>query len=347
MHPLGACTFAGRRAPAVYASRMARGDRRGWRKRAALAGVASVVLCAVAPPGASAAADPARMLTYMPTELVHSIHSRAEVEGYFAELGEYGIGQALLQMPRFNKKGKLKLPESNRQMLGVWSEAAAAYNLEHGASASVTAVFNAAIKPKGPNLESASTRSAMLQAIEATLQTGVGGVQLDIEPYPTGSGYVELLEEARAMFARVGWNGHLSVVAPGDNWTWSPSYLRRIGELVDQLDPTFYDTEYATVADYQELVEEGLAYYTANAPSTTAIIPVIPCYSPDPWHDPAIENVPSATAALARALEAGSRVDGAGLWWWYAFYYGHYKHGDAAAERAAWTAQTLPLPFSP
>jgi len=326
-----------------------RAPRKGVRTATLLAClvVLTLVQAATAHADTGGGAQPGRMFTYMPTELVHSIHTRAEVDGYLGELAEYGIGGALLQMPRFNKKGKINLPESNRQMLGVWSAAAAAYDAEHGASSSVTAVFNAAVKAKGPDLESPATRAAMLQAIEAALPSGIGGVQLDIEPYPTGPGYLELLEEARAMFARTGWHGRLSVVAPGDDWTWSPAYLRRVGELVDELDPTFYDTEYATVAAYQGLIEDGLAHYSANAPPGAAIIPVIPCYSPDPWHDPAIENVPNATAALAAALEGGARVQGAGLWWWYAFYYGHYKHGDAAAERAAWTAQTLALPFSP
>lgn len=311
-------------------------------RAALLAG--ALALCAPAAAGASA--NPANMLTYMPTELVHSIHSAEEVEGYFAELGEYGIGQALLQMPRFTKRGTIRLPESNRAMLGVWARAAQTYDATHGAQATVTAVFNAALKPKGLNLELAVTRQRMVAEVLATVAAGVQGVQLDLEPYPTGQGYLALLEELDEALGRAAFHGRLSVVAPGDIWTWSPGYLHRVGELVSQVDPTFYDTEYTSIAPYQELIEEGLAYYTGNVPASAAIVPVIPCYSPDPWHIPAVENVPSATAALRVALEDGSRAEGAGLWWWYAFYYGHYGHGDAAAERAAWLSQTLALPFS-
>lgn len=282
----------------------------------------------------------------MPTELVHSPHSSEQVEGFIGELSEYDIGQALLQVPAFNRKGMIKLPESSREMLGVWSRAAASYDAEHGSEVTVTAVFNAVPKPKGLSLEAAATRARMVATIESVLETGVGGVQLDIEPYPTGPGYIALLEELDAALARLGDPARLSVVAPGDDRTWSAPYLRRVGELVAQLDPTFYDTEYEAVAPYQELIEESLAYYSAAAPSSTAIIPVIPCYSPDPWHNPAIENIPNATAALAAAIGAGSRVEGAGIWWWYSFYYGHYKGGSAAAERAAWLAQTVNLPYT-
>jgi hypothetical protein len=323
-------------------------------RRGRIAGRAFVLLAALlgcgalaAPGAARAEANPADMLTYMPTELVHSILGPAQVEQVMGELGEYDIGQALFQMPRFKKNGKIKLPESNREMLGVWSETAASYDAAHGTAVSVTAVFNAVPKATGLNLELPATRTRMIAAVEAAVNTGIDGVQLDIEPYPTGPGYIALLEELDGALARVHFAGRLSVVAPGDNWTWSPEYLQRVAGLVDQLDPTFYDTEYATVAAYQELIEEGLAYYTANAPASAALIPVIPCYSPDPWHDPAIENVPNATEALGAALAEGSRVEGAGLWWWYSFYEGHYKHGDAAAERAAWRARTVNLPYSP
>ncbi len=318
-------------------------------RRRALGPLIALLACAAlaAPDAAQAQANPADMLTYMPTELVHSIYTQAQVEGFLAELHEYDIGQALLEMPRFKHKGTLKLPASNRQMLGVWAAAAAAYGAETGSDMTVTAVFNAIPKARGLSLEVPATRANMVAAVESTLATGVTGVQLDIEPYPTGPGFIELLEELDASFARLHFAGRLSVVAPEDSATWSPAYLRRVGELVDQLDPTFYDTESETVGAYQALIEEGLAYYTANAPGSAAIIPVIPCYSPDPWHNPAIENVPNATEALEAGLAAGSRVEGAGLWWWYSFYDGHYKDGDAAAERAAWQARTVNLPYSP
>ena len=102
------------------------------------------------PPGRAAAAAPQQdMLTYMPTEMVHSLWSGEQVEGFLGELSEYDIGQALLQMPGFKRKGTLVLPASNEQMLSVWAQSAARYGEVHGQPIAVTAVFNGRLKPKG------------------------------------------------------------------------------------------------------------------------------------------------------------------------------------------------------
>ncbi len=316
--------------------------RRAGRALALIAG-----LLAVVPASAGAIAPAQQMLTYLPTEMVHSLWSSEQVEGFIGDLHEYDIGQALLQMPGFKRKGTLVLPASNEQMLRLWSTTAASYEAAHEQPVTVTAVFNGRLKRNGPNLELASTRANILAAVERTLALGVGGVQLDLEPYPTSPGFLALLEELDALFVRAGFHGRFSVVAPADVSRWSPAYLHRVGELVDQLDPLFYDSEITSAAAYEEWVQRGLAYYSANAPASADIVPVIPCYSADPWHDPAIENIPHATEAVQSALSAGDRVEGAGLWWWYAFYEGHLKHFDPAPERAAWQQLTVNLPYSP
>jgi hypothetical protein len=320
---------------------------RPWRRRVWALVLVSLSLPLVSASAASALADPTETLTYMPTELVHSIWTPGQVGGFLAELDEYDIGQALLQMPRFRGNGKIKLPASNEQMLGVWAAQAASYNAEHGTAMTVTAVFNGVPKRRAFDLERASTRANLVAAVESALATGISGVQLDIEPYPTGPGFIELLEALDATFARLGFHGRLSVVAPADTATWPPAYLERVGELVDQLDPTFYDSELESAGAFEEWIEQGLAYYSANAPAATRIVPVLPSYAPDPWHDPAVENIADATDALAVALAEGSRVNGAGIWWWYAFYYEDHGRFPTAADRAAWRSSTLELPFSP
>ncbi len=312
----------------------------------ALLGVA-VLAMAIAPGRAAAAAPAQDMLTYMPTEMVHSVWSGEQVEGFLGELSEYDIGQALLQMPGFKRKGTLVLPAGNEQMLGVWAAAAAHYGEAHGQPIAVTAVFNGRLKPKGLSLEVASTRANIVAAVRSAVGLGVTGVQLDLEPYPTGPGYIELLEELDAALAQAGFSGRLSVVAPASVSRWSPSYLQRVAALVNQVDPLFYDSELTTAGAYEQWVRNGLAYYSENVPQGVAIIPVIPCYSKDPWHNPGVENIPNATEAVGAALEAGSRANGVGLWWWYAFYEGHLKHFDPAPERAAWQQLTVNLPYSP
>ncbi len=302
---------------------------------------------AAAPGAALARANPADMLTYMPAELIHSSWTQSQVEGFLSELGEYDIGQALLRMPRFKHKGTLKLTATERQMLGVWASAAAAYDAGTGSASTVTAVFNGVPKARGLDLEVPATRAHMLAAIESVLATGVTGVQLDIEPYPTGPGFLALLEELDSSFYRLGFRGRLSVVAPGGTGTWTPAYLQRVAALVNQVDPTYYDSESTSVPAYQAWVGEGLAYYSANVPATTLIIPVIPCYASDPWHNPEVESIAAASGALEAGLSSGSRVNGAGIWWWYAFFDEDGGRFKSAADRAAWQASTVELPFSP
>jgi hypothetical protein len=314
--------------------------------RALLVAVAAaIVLMAQQAQGVAASVAP--MPAYMPTEMVHSILTPTQVRVVLGELSEYSLDEALLQMPRFKKKGAVKLPESNATMLGVWASETAAYNLEHGTSIRAVAVFNANLRPKGLNLEDPATRSRMVAAIEGVLTKGIEGVQLDVEPYPTSAGYIALLEAVDVALARRGLAGRLSVAAPGDIQRWSPGYTRRVGELVGEMDPLYYDSESTEPGEYEEWVEKGLAYETANVPAGTAIVPIIPSYRANPWHLPAVENIANASTALRESLAQGARVTGAGIWWWYGFFEaenGRYK--SAVADRAAWLGQTLALPFS-
>jgi len=316
-------------------------------RRAALGALLALLLCsATGASSALAAANPQDTLTYMPTELVHSIWTPSQVDGFLSGLASYDIGQALLQMPRFKRKGTLVLPASNQQMLGVWARAAAAHDSEHGTELTVTAVFNGNLRANGLDLDARATRARMLAAIESAIATGIQGVQLDLEPYPVTPGFIALLEEADAAFARLGFGGRLSVVAPAETATWSPVYLRRVTELVDQVDPAYYDSELTSASAYQAWMQRSLAYYSANAAPGVRIVPVIPSYAANPWHLPSVENIATATSALGEALTAGSRVNGAGIWWWYGFFDNRPRY-NASADRAAWQSVTVSLPFTP
>jgi hypothetical protein len=298
------------------------------------------------PTRALAAANPDEMLTYMPTGLLNN-RTAAEVNGYLADLTPYDIGQPLLQMPRFKKNGTLKLPWWEKKTLSIWVRQAAAYNAEHGTDITVTAVFNGDLKKKGLNLDSPATRANMISAIESVVRIGVAGVHLDLEPYPVTAGFLSLLEELDATFARTGFHGRFSVVAPANTSRWTPSYLQQVSQLVTQIDPLYYDSEFATIPAYEEWVENSLAYYTAHASSSVRIAPVIPSYSANPWHMPSVENIETATTAVSDALTAGSRINGVGIWWWWGFFYDEEGGYNASADRAAWQSTTVKLPFSP
>ncbi len=290
------------------------------------------------------------MLTYMPTELIHSAQSPQQVRESLQVLDSYDIGQALLQMPRFAKTGKLKIPAIERHMIALWASTAAAYDGETGAAVSAVAVFNAKLGKRGPDLSQPGVRANMIAGVSSVLAMGVQGVQLDVEPFPETAGFTALLEELDSALARAGFTGRVSVVAPAEVTSWKPAYVRRVSELVGQVDPTYYESELPTAAAYETWVKESLAYYTANSAPAARIIPVIPSYRANAWHSPAVENIATGTVAIGSALAAGSRVNGAGIWWWYGFYddeYGRYSESYAAADRTAWLTSTLGIGFTP
>ncbi len=158
-----------------------------------------------------------------------------------------------------------------------------------------------------------------------------------------------LLTELRGLLDRRGFTGRLSVTAPATVGRWSPQLLEEITPLLDQVDPLFYDSERTTAAAYEQWVREGLAYYSADSAPGTRLIPDLPSYGANRWHDPAVENLTTATDAVGEALGAGDRVNGAGIFWWWGFYYDEEGEGsyDGAADRAVWLERSLSLPFTP
>jgi hypothetical protein len=320
---------------------------RALARRSCAALLLGALAIAATPPLASAAASPQETLTYIPFGFVHNEQSSEAVDEYLSQLSSYGIGQVLLPMPRFKKTGLLKLSRHESRMIPLWSQRAAAANAATGSDLTVTAVFAGRVKPHSLNLELPATRAAMIAGIESVLALGVGGVQLDLEPYPYSAGFLALLEELDAAFARRGFAGRLSVTAPAHLASWPPAYLHQVSALVGQLDPLFYDGEFTTQTAYERWVAEGLAYYSANSAPGARIVPVIPSYGPNRWHRPEIEDVASATVALGEGLQQGSRVNGVGLFWWWGFFYDEEGAFAGAADRGAWQSSTLGLPYTP
>jgi hypothetical protein len=330
-------------------ARTKRGVCRRWRARLSPALAVALLAALVCSASASAAADPREMLIYMPYGLIHSLHPAAEVDEYLAQVDSYDIGQIVFAMPAFKSTGALTVPKHNREMLASWVGLAAAYDTEHGSAMSVTAVFNGKVmtSKRGLDLDDPTTRANIVAAVQASLALGITGVQLDLEPYPMTPGFLTLLEELDATFARVGFHGRFSVTAPATTSDWTPSYLEQVSQLVTQIDPLYYDSSSKTIAAYEQWVQSSLAYYTANVSPATRIVPVLPSYSADPWHLPSVENITTATAALAGALTAGSRVNGAGIWSGWGFLLNEEGAYNGSEDRAAWQSSTVELPFSP
>ncbi len=311
------------------------------------AGLATIALAAV--PTAQAALDPQEALTYIPAGFIHNEHPQAVIEETLEALDSYGIDQNLLPVKNFKKTGLLKLSRKERTMFARWVAATNEYDVAHGTAIVAVASLGGKVKGRSLNLEDAAVRANMLAGVQTVLELGAGAVSLDLEPYPTSPGFLALLEEIDALFAERGFAGRLSVTAPANIARWSPAYLGLVTSLLDQVDPLFYDSERTTAAAYEQWVREGLAYYSAHTAPGTRIVPDLPSYGPNRWHDPAAENLTTATTAVEEAIAQGSRVNGAGVYWWWGFYYDEEGEGayDGAADREAWLGRTRLVAFSP
>ena len=322
----------------------------GRRGRLAAAGAGMLAALALsAAPGADAALAPQEALTYIPAGFLHNEHPPAVLEETLEALDAYGIGQNLLPLKNFKKNGALKLSKHERTKFARWTAATSAYDEAHGAGIVAVASLGGKVKRASLNLEDPAVRANMLAGVQAVLELGAGGVSLDLEPYPTSHGFVLLLEEIDALLAARGFHGRLAVTAPASAGRWSPAYLQEVTARLGQVDPLFYDSERTTAASYEQWVREGLAYYSANAAPAVRIVPDLPSYGANRWHIPSVENLSTATTAVEEALGEGSRVNGAGIFWWWGFYYDEEGEGsyDGAADREAWLGRTLLVPFSP
>jgi hypothetical protein len=322
------------------------GTRRACRSAAAL--FSGLLLAAAVAPGARAELAPQEALTYLPFGFVYSERPPALVVETLEQLQSYGIGQALLPLPPLKKSGVLKLNKHERRMLALWSSQTSAFDAGHGASIAVVASLSGKVSGRSLNLESPAVRANVLAGVETALGLGAGGISLDLEPYPSSHGFVLLLGEIDELLAERGL-GRVAVTAPATVGRWSPAYLGEVSAELGEVDPLFYDSERTMASAYRQWVSEGLAYYSAYAAPGARIVPDLPSYGANPWHDPAVENLATATDALEAALLQGDRVNGAGIFWWWGFYYDEEGEGsyNGAADRETWLTRTRSLAFAP
>ncbi len=317
-----------------------------WGAAGALLGALVVLACGAA--GASAALAPEEALTYLPFGFVHSERPAALLDETLEELQSYGIGQALLPLPKLKKTGVMKLSKKEQRMLVLWSGETRSYDALHGSSITLVASLSGKVKGASLNLEEPSVRANVLAAAQSALSAGAGAISLDLEPYPTSQGFVLLLSEIDALLQRRGLP-RVAITAPANTARWSPAYLEEVSAQLGEVNPLFYDSERKTAAAYEQWVREGLAYYSAHSAPGARLVPDLPSYGPNRWHDPSVENLTTATTAVEEALVQGSRVNGAGIFWWWGFFYDEEGEGsyDGASDRETWLGRTLLVPFTP
>ncbi len=313
-------------------------SRRRSRVAAGLMVMAAIGVPCLSPPAASAG-PVSPVLTYLPAGFVHSNKTDAQVTGYLADLDSFGINQALVELAGFAPAGALGLSVTDKAMVRRWVAQASKYDQAHARTIDITAVLNGRVG-KDLDLDNPATRAAMVVGIISIVDLGVTGVQLDLEPYPTTPGYVALLTQVDGALAAQGLAIRLSVVAPADTARWSPTYLQAVSGRVDQIDPLYYDSGIKTVPAYEAWVSASLAYYSTKTSASARIVPVLPSYKKNRWHNPAVENISTATMAVSHSIDGGNRVDGVGIWWWWGFFYGENGKYNPMQDQLAWQTTT-------
>lgn len=152
--------------------------------------------------------------------------------------------------------------------------------------------------------------------------TGVDGIHFDFEPPRPDPETLELLEMVRQL---IGEDAYISIAGSGAAFRWGADYVQKIGKYVDAVAPMLYDNSKAitTAAGYQAWVKEAIKTYniiykTPYLRKGIEVLPILPAYSANEWHDPAVENLKNSIKAIMETInEDGMRIKGIGIWWWY------------------------------
>lgn len=153
----------------------------------------------------------------------------------------------------------------------------------------------------------------IVETLVELVDTGVDGLLLDFEPFHDADvQFVELLRAIRKSLPTT-WIG---VTAPAGE-DWSADFIGEVATLVDGVSPMLYDTSMGGASLYSNHMSTELVRYRRAMPSNVSLLPSLPAFSANDWHDPKVENLATATAALALAAKAGHTVDGAFVYWWW------------------------------
>lgn len=137
----------------------------------------------------------------------------------------------------------------------------------------------------------------------------LAGVQVNIEPWPTGSSdFLLLLDDLRRALPK---GKIISVAAypPPTRWQqstdvhWDEAYFRQVAARADQLAPMMYDTGIKIPKCYQYLMSSW-THDVLNWSGNTQVLLGVPAYN-DPgvgYHSPRVENLSNALRGIHAGL---------------------------------------------
>jgi hypothetical protein len=148
-----------------------------------------------------------------------------------------------------------------------------------------------------------------------TTHPGLAGVQVNIEPCPSGhEGYLALLTELREAMPA---DDLLSVAAypppmalqPSLEVHWEEDYFAQVAARADQLAVMMYDTGLRQPKLYRHLMA-GWTRDVLTGSGDTEVLLGLPAYDDAgvPWHDPDVENLEHALAGIHAGLASFEEI---------------------------------------
>lgn len=161
------------------------------------------------------------------------------------------------------------------------------------------------------HLTDARQRAGFAAQMQAIVDLGADGVQLNVEPMPSGSeGYLDLL---RAVKEAIGPGKILSIAAyppttplhPFEDVHWTLEFTAEVCAVADELAFMGYDTGLRVPRTFERLVETWTADLARTLPPHCEWSMGVPAYEDDkPWHRPNVERIGTAIDGVRRGLGA-------------------------------------------
>lgn len=142
----------------------------------------------------------------------------------------------------------------------------------------------------------------------------IDGIHFDVEPLTENDqNFINMLSMIKTALPN---KYLLSIAAPYD--TWTQHYIQQLNSLIDIFSPMVYDTLSKNVKNYIDIVSYGAQIWFKYCNPKTKIIPALPFYEKNEYHDPSIENLSTVMDGLFNAMNITNRnLTGYAIWNWY------------------------------
>jgi hypothetical protein len=236
---------------------------------------------------------------------------------YIYMLNDHKINQQFCDIGIINENGTLPLAGTTR--LKQWIRLSRLVD----ASQKIVLVLNYGNRKKSAQFGTAKFNTNLNNAIKRLISNfQPDGIHLDIEGFIIND--TKLSNLLKLIKGSLG-ERHLSISTPADVWT--SSYIKLIGDIVDQMNPMIYDSmgwgsSVVDVDSYQLYFKDKmLAYSKALTGIKCELVPTLPAYELKRaddgtiYHDPEVETMRVAISVLNEMRDAQLKIDGAGIFW--------------------------------